>query len=95
MKHVKSSEAAKSFGRLMDDVQVEPVTISSHGRPVAVMYSYREAQKIESIKLEKLKELVAEGIKDADEGRVKPIDAELLENIKQRGRKRLNNESSE
>lgn len=89
MRHIKSSEAAKAFGQLVDDVQVEPVTINSYGRPVAVMYSYREAQEIERMKLDRLRQFVAAGIEEAEQGRVKPLTKKRIDDIKQRGRNNL------
>lgn len=89
MKQVTATEAAKGFGRLVDDAQFEPITIEKNGRPVVVVYSYREAQAIEALKLSALKTFTAAGIKDSEEGRVKPITKKLMESIKTRGRAAL------
>ena len=89
MKHIKSSEAAKAFGQLVSDVQAEPVTIESYGRPVAVIYSYREAQEMEALKLAHLKALVSEGLESIKQGRVRPLTKDVLNEIKAKGRKRL------
>lgn len=40
MKTLSASEAKVHFGALIDQVQREPVTIESHGRPVAVVVSF-------------------------------------------------------
>lgn len=87
MKLMKAAEAAKGFGRLVDEAQAEPVTIERNGRPVAVVYSYREAQQFEALKLAELKRLTEQGIKASKEGRVEPFTSEVLEQIKVEGRK--------
>ncbi len=84
-----ATEAAKGFGQLVDEAQVEPITIEKNGRPVAVIYSYREAQEIEALKLAELRRFVAEGIEDSKAGNVQPLTKTLMEDIKSRGRKNL------
>lgn len=39
MDTISASEAKKRFSALLDKVEVEPVIISRHGRPTAVMMS--------------------------------------------------------
>jgi len=89
MKQVTATEAAKGFGQLVDEAQAEPITIEKNGRPVAVIYSYREAQEIEALKLAELRRFVAEGIEDSKAGNVQPLTKILMEDIKSRGRKNL------
>ena len=89
MKQVTATEAAKGFGQLVDEAQAEPITIEKNGRPVAVIYSYREAQEIEALKLAELRRFVAEGIEDSKAGNVQPLTKTLMEDIKSRGRKNL------
>lgn len=89
MKQITATEAAKGFGQLVDEAQAEPITIEKNGRPVAVIYSYREAQKIEALKLAELRRFVAEGIEDSKAGNVQPLTKTLMEDIKSRGRKNL------
>jgi len=89
MKQMTATEAAKGFGQLVDEAQAEPITIEKNGRPVAVIYSYREAQEIEALKLAELKRFVAEGIEDSKAGNVQPLTKTLMEDIKSRGRKNL------
>ena len=84
-----ATEAAKGFGQLVDEAQAEPITIEKNGRPVAVIYSYREAQEIEALKLAELRRFVAEGIEDSKAGNVHPLTKTLMEDIKSRGRKNL------
>ena len=89
MKQITATDAAKGFGQLVDEAQAEPITIEKNGRPVAVIYSYREAQKIEALKLAELRRFVAEGIEDSKAGNVQPLTKTLMEDIKSRGRKNL------
>ena len=89
MKQMTATEAAKGFGQLVDEAQAEPITIEKNGRPVAVIYSYREAQEIEALKLAELRRFVAEGIEDSKAGNVQPLTETLMEDIKSRGRKNL------
>ncbi len=89
MKQITATEAAKGFGQLVDAAQTEPITIEKNGRPVAVIYSFRESQEIEALKLAELKRFVAEGVKDAESGRMQPVTRKLMEGIKKRGRNSL------
>ena len=88
MKKVSATEASKAFGQLVDDVQSESVTIERNGRPVAVVYSYDEAQRIEAMREAHLDALIQEGINAADEGRIRPLTQnvkdEILTNARQR-----------
>ena len=74
---------------MVDEAQAEPITIEKNGRPVAVIYSYREAQEIEALKLAELKRFIAEGIEDSEASRVQPLTEKLMEDIKARGRNSL------
>ena len=89
MKQITATEAAKGFGQLVDEAQAEPITIEKNGRPVAVIYSYRESQEIEALKLAELKRFVAEGIRDSKTGHVQLLTKTLMEDIKARGRNSL------
>ena len=88
MRKVTATEASKAFGQLVDDVQSESVTIERNGRPVAVVYSYDEAQRIEAMREAHLDVLIQEGINAADEGRIRPLTQnvkdEILTNARQR-----------
>lgn len=42
MVSMTSLEAQNQFGRLIDSSQREPITITRHGRPVAVVMSYED-----------------------------------------------------
>ncbi len=49
MKTVAAREAKNGFGRLLDDARSAPVTIHKHGRAVAVVLSYEEYERLESM----------------------------------------------
>ena len=49
MKTFAAKEAKNGFGRLLDTAQREPVTIEKKGRPVAVVLSLDEYQRLEAI----------------------------------------------
>ncbi len=65
MINIAAREARASFGELMDTVQREPVSIEKHGRPVAVILS---AVEYEKIKLERLQAKVSTGFEQLDRG---------------------------
>ncbi|WP_281926550.1 type II toxin-antitoxin system Phd/YefM family antitoxin [Roseibium album] len=48
MKFVSAKDAKNSFGKLIDDALVEPVTIEKHGRPVVVVLSVDRFEKLRS-----------------------------------------------
>lgn len=68
MKKIASTEAKSKFGELLDNAQHEPVTIEKNGRPVAVVYSFKEYQEIEKMKLEALQRDLQKGIDELDAG---------------------------
>ena len=88
MKKVTATEASKAFGQLVDDVQSESVTIERNGRPVAVVYSYEEAQRIEAMREAHLDALIQEGINAADEGRIRPLTQKVKDDILTSARQR-------
>ena len=49
MKTLAAKEAKNAFGRMLDAVQREPVTIEKHGRAVAVILSLEEYQRLEAL----------------------------------------------
>lgn len=93
MKKVTATEASKAFGQLVDDVQSESVAIERNGRPVAVMYSYEEAQRIEAMREAHLDALIQQGIEAADEGRIRPLTDEVKDDILARARRRHEEQS--
>jgi len=52
MDTISASDAKNQFSALLDKVQTEPVIISKHGRPVAVMMSASEFDAHVSFKAE-------------------------------------------
>ena len=48
MKFVSARDAKNSFGKLIDDSLVEPVTIEKHGGPVVVVLSVDRFDKLKS-----------------------------------------------
>ena len=65
MKAISAKDAKNRFGELMDTVQREPVSIEKHGRPVAVILSEVEYEKM---KLERLRAMLAVGEAQLDRG---------------------------
>ncbi|MDP4626402.1 MAG: type II toxin-antitoxin system Phd/YefM family antitoxin [Akkermansiaceae bacterium] len=60
MTKISASDAKTRFGALLDQAQLEPVTIEKQGRPVAVMLSfqaYSEQQKVSPSEAERKKAL--------------------------------------
>lgn len=49
MKHVPAKEAKDGFGLLLDTAQREPVTIDKKGRPVAVVLSIAEFERLQAL----------------------------------------------
>lgn len=46
MKYMSSKDAKNGFGRLLDTALAEPVTIEKHGRPVVVVLSVEEYERL-------------------------------------------------
>ena len=59
MKRIKASDAKQKFGALLDEARTSPVTITSHGRPVAVVVPYDDYARDEARKLERLEKRLA------------------------------------
>ena len=93
MRKVTATEASKAFGQLVDDVQSGSVTIERNGRPVAVMYSYEESQRIEAMREAHLDTLIQEGITAADEGRIRPLTQKVKDKILASARQRYEERS--
>lgn len=72
MKTIAAREAKNNFGVLLDTAQREPVTIEKKGRPVAVVLSIDEYQRLEALEnaywTERAEAAEAEGYLGADEG---------------------------
>ena len=48
MKAMAAGKAKNGFGLLIDTARAEPVTIEKHGRPVAVMLSVEEFERLKA-----------------------------------------------
>lgn len=48
MKVMAAGKAKNGFGLLMDTARAEPVTIEKHGRPVAVVISVEEYERLKA-----------------------------------------------
>ncbi len=46
MKRVSAKDAKNGFGKLIDTALAEPVIIEKHGRPVIVVLSFEEFQRM-------------------------------------------------
>ncbi len=62
---MSSKEAKNNFGKMMENVQREPIVITKHGRASAVLMS---AEDYRQIKLEKLRASLATGEQQAKNG---------------------------
>ncbi len=49
MKTLAAARAKLAFGELIDDAQTEPIAITRHERPVAVVISAREYERLSAI----------------------------------------------
>ena len=58
MKAVTANEAKTQFGDMLMSVQRAPVQINKNGKPVAVMVSMDDYEKMEELKIQMLKERV-------------------------------------
>lgn len=48
MKAMSAKDAKNSFGLLLDQARAEPVQVEKHGRPVVVVMSVEEFEKLSS-----------------------------------------------
>lgn len=88
MKTVSATLAAKNFGQVLDNARSGHITIEKQGRPVAVVYSYDEAQAIEEMKMRDLKHSLEQGLKELASGKAAPFDGDAVARICAKGRKR-------
>lgn len=49
MRYFTARDAKNQFGRLLDTARREPVLVSKHGRPVAVVLSYEEYERLDEL----------------------------------------------
>lgn len=74
-----AAEAKNSFGKMIDTVQREPITIEKKGRAVAVVLSMEEYIKFESLENEFWVNKVGKAVKEGFIGQEKSSD--LLQGI--------------
>ena len=92
MRNISAHNAKARFGQLLDATLSGPVTISKHGRAVAVVMSKVEYDALDAIKLENLRVEVEKGIKAIERGDFVTIERgniqQFGDSIKAAGRKR-------
>lgn len=74
MKNLSAHDAKARFGQLLDAAQHGPVTISKHGREVAVMLSKQDFDALQALKLEHLQAEIQKGLADLRSGRFDELD---------------------
>jgi len=80
MLNIAAREARANFGELMDIAQRDPISIEKHGRPVAVLMSAIEYEKL---KLNLLQAKVSVGFKQLDQGEQSELSVlEIMEKAK-------------
>ncbi len=70
MKILNASDAKREFGEVLINAQHGPVGINRNGKPVAVVISAVEYDRLEAIKEAHLKQSIEEGLADLQAGRV-------------------------
>jgi prevent-host-death family protein len=53
MTTLSAREAKYNFGRLIDTARASPVVVEKHGRPVVVVLSVEEYERLKTIELKK------------------------------------------
>ena len=71
MKILNASDAKREFGEVLINAQRGPVGINRNGKPVAVVISAAEYERLEAIKEAHLKQSIEEGLADLQAGKVK------------------------
>ncbi|MBL3529645.1 MAG: type II toxin-antitoxin system Phd/YefM family antitoxin [gamma proteobacterium endosymbiont of Lamellibrachia anaximandri] len=71
MKILNASDAKREFGDVLINAQHGPVGINRNGKPVAVVISAVEYERLEAIKEAHLKQSIEEGLADLQAGKVK------------------------
>lgn len=70
MEILNASDAKREFGELLLKAQHAPVGINKNGKPVAVVVSANEYRELKSIKEERLKLFLQEGLDELNSGKV-------------------------
>jgi len=71
MKILNASDAKREFGEVLINAQRGPVGINRNGKPVAVVISAAEYERLEAIKEAHLKQSIEEGLADLQAGKIK------------------------
>lgn len=56
MKSIAARDAKNGFGHLIDMARLEPVTVEKHGRPVVVVLSVEEFERLKQLEPDALKQ---------------------------------------
>lgn len=91
MQEFPSTEAKNKWGTIADTALLEPVAITSYGKPSLVVTSVKDYQEYQRLKLEKLQADVREGIEAAENGDFSDMS---IDDIKAKARKRFEAEQS-
>ncbi len=91
MIRVGAKELRDRQAETLDTAQREPVAIEKHGRPVAVIYSWEEANALEQAKLELLRWKIAKADQAIANDEITPFNQSLVDQIKAEGREKLKN----
>ncbi len=90
MQSMSTNDAKAQFRRLLDTARHEPVMIQQIGRPVAVVISVDEYERMEAVKLERLRAELQIGVDQIERGEFVEFDeadaGDVAERIKARGR---------
>ncbi|WP_342268158.1 type II toxin-antitoxin system prevent-host-death family antitoxin [Candidatus Tisiphia endosymbiont of Empis tessellata] len=70
MEKLNATEAKREFGELLIKVQTEPISISRHGKHIAVIVSDKEFHELESFKEQVLKLVISEGLDDLAKNKI-------------------------
>ncbi len=76
MEDLNASDAKREFGHLLLKVQVEPVGVRKNGKLVAVVISPTDYQEFETLREEKLRAAIQDGLADVKAGRL--VDGKTL-----------------
>lgn len=85
MEILNASDAKREFGEMLLKSQQAPIGINKNGKPVAVVVSIKEYEELKSLKEDKLKMLLNEGLNDLQSDKVSDGNK-----VMERLRKRIN-----
>jgi prevent-host-death family protein len=89
---MSAHDAKAKFGQLLDAARAGPVAISKHGREVAVIISKEEFEALQTLKLDRLRAEVQQGIESIGRGDSETVGKaglrKFADSIKQEARRR-------